>query len=265
MKRIFLSLLLLPATVLAMSLVFTGCPSVVDTTPEASDAARDPYPQGVLFLNEDYTYFIEHVDEPTGAEAFMVAGYGDSATVTITDSGTAVVTFDEYPAWWGGGAALAQRPVQLDPDNVTYDLSQVATISFEIKSNNVGLDEVSFGVQWDGPNYSSTNLVGGEKLLTLTELGITEISDWTEVTIDVSPGGDIPDTGTVRHDHTPISFHGDDGNTYVKVPLMMVWAGSDGTSPNAGPLTSGDSFEARHIAFLDADGEHVEIASAILQ
>ena len=249
---------LLLATGIALSLLLTGCPGLLDST--AADA------QGV-FLNEDYTYFIEHVDEPTGEEAFMLAGYGDSATVSIDSEGYAVVTFDRYPDWWGGGAALAQRPVDLDGLGLTYNLSEVATISFEIRSANVGVEEVSFGVQWDGPNYSDSNLSGGEKLLTLAELGIDDISEWTTVTIDVSPGGDIPSDAseTVRYAHDPIAFHTGDGNRYVKVPLMVVWAGATNGAPNSGPLEAGDSFDARRIGWLDADGNQIEIATAILQ
>jgi len=221
------------------------------------------YPGGVLFAAAAHSYFIEHVNEPRGTETFMVAGFGASSDVTIEEEGVAVVTFGEYPISWGGGAGLAQRPVQLDPRNVHYDLSGVTTISFEIRSQNIGVDEVSFGVQWEGPDYGDANKVGGERFLTLEQLGIADITAWSIVAIDVSEGGDIPDSGPERHEHDLVTFLEGKGNQFVKVALMLVWAGSENTDPNSGPLEEGDSLEIRRIAFLDAHGEPVDIATKL--
>lgn len=242
-------------------MLLTACSDTSEATFESKHhpAAAYPYPAGVLFTHADYSYFIEHVTDPGPSDAFMVAGYNDSSTVVILEGGTALVTFEEYPPMWMGGGTLAQRPVQLDPYNVNYDLSGVSTISFEIRSSDFNSDQVSFGVQWEGPAYDSqidAQRSGGEKLLTLTQLGVTNISDWTIVTIDVSPGGDILDTDTIRFDHTAVAFHAEAGNTYVKVPLIMIWAGDS--------HIAGESFEIRQIAFLDEIGQHVEIAPAIL-
>ena len=219
-----------------------------------------PYPVGVLFANEDYTYFIEHVTDPGDTDAFMLAGYDGSSTVDILEEGTALVTFVEHPQEWNGGGTLAQRPVQLDPYNVNYDLSGVNSITFEIKSSDLDVNQVSFGVQWEGVDYDinvPSKRSGGEKLLTLKQLGIDDITNWTKVSINVSQGGDIPETGTLRPDHKEVSFHADKGNTFVKVPLMMIWAGRS--------HEAGESFEIRSIAFRNIAGEDVEIASAILE
>lgn len=218
------------------------------------------YPFGVLFTNQKYTYFIEHVTDPGSTDAFMVAGYNDSSSIEILENGTALVTFTAHPKDWNGGGTLAQRPVQLDPYNVNYDLSNVQTISFEIRSADFDVNQISFGLQWEGPNYNindPSNRKGGEKLLTLKQLGIEDISNWTKVSIDVSLGGDIPDKGTQRYEHEEIAFHADAGNTYVKVPLMMIWAGRS--------HVNGESFEIRSIAFQNSAGKHVEIASDILK
>lgn len=218
-----------------------------------------PYPRGVLFENDNYTYFIEHVTDPGPSDAFMVAGYNGSSTIEILENGVALVTFTQHPKDWNGGGTLAQRPVQLDPSNVNFDLSKVSTISFEIKSTDFDVNQISFGVQWEGPNYDiqiPSKRSGGEKLFTLSQLGVSQIKDWTKVSIDVSPNGDIPDTATTRHEHIEIAFHADAGNTFVKVPLMMIWAGRT--------HTKGESFEIRNIAFQNANGEHVEIAANIL-
>ena len=265
MKRTTLFTVISLAAAVAVSLLLTACPDSIAPPNDYGHAieplpiAEYPYPVGVLFANGDYTFFIEHVTDPGATDAFMVAGYNDSSVVVILEQGTALVTFVEHPEAWNGGGTLAQRPVQLDPYNVYYDLSSVSTISFEIKSTDIGVDQVSFGVQWEGPDYDvnvPSKRSGGEKLLTLEQLGITDIKEWTEVTIDISPGGGIPETGTLRHDHTEVAFHADAGKTHVKVPLMMIWAGRS--------HIGGESFEIRNIAFLDAVGKHVEIASAIL-
>ncbi len=234
-------------------------PKVNTNVNEQLPVADYPYPLGVLFANKDYTYFIEHVTDPGDADAFMAAGYDGSSTVDILEAGTALVTFAEHPQDWNGGGTLAQRPVQLDPYNVNYDLSGVNTISFELRSDDFDVNQISFGVQWEGPDYDNHTLSkrsGGEKLLTLEQLGITDITNWTKVTIDVSQNGDIPETGTLRPDHLEVAFHADAGNTYVKVPLIMIWAGR--------AHEAGESFEIRSIAFRNAIGEHVEIASSIL-
>ena len=230
-----------------------------DNVTEQPMVADYPYPVGVLFTNENYTYFIEHVTDPGDTDAFMVAGYSGSSTIVILEEGTALVTFAEHPQDWNGGGTLAQRPVQLDPYNVNYDLSGVKTLSFEVKSSDLEVNQISFGVQWEGADYDidvPSKRSGGEKLLTLEQLGIADITNWTKVTIDVSLGGDIPDTGNIREEHTEVAYFADAGNTYVKVPLMMIWSGRS--------HKAGESFEIRSIAFRDAAGEHVEIASNIL-
>lgn len=222
--------------------------------------ANYPYPTGVLFENKDYTYFIEHVTEPGDTDAFMVAGYNASSVIDILKEGTALVTFVEHPEDWNGGGTLAQRPVQLDPYNVNYNLSEVNTISFEVKSDDFGVNQISFGVQWEGPDYDINDPAkrrGGEKLFTLEQLGITKIKKWTKVSIDVSQSGDIPDIGTLRPEHIEVAFHKDAGKTFVKVPLMLIWAGRS--------HKAGESFEIRNIAFLNANGQHVEIAKDILE
>ncbi|GAA0757860.1 hypothetical protein [Psychroflexus lacisalsi] len=56
-----------------------------------------PIPVGVLFANEDYTYFIEHLTNSGGKDTYMVAGYKDSSKIDILEEGTALVTFAEHP------------------------------------------------------------------------------------------------------------------------------------------------------------------------
>ena len=231
--------------------------NTADTKP--LPVADYPYPTGVLFMNDDYTYFIEHVTEPGRSDAFMVAGYNGSSTIIIREDGTAVVTFIKHPQDWNGGGTLAQRPVQLDPFNVNYDLSGVKTISFEVRSSDLNVNQVSFGVQWEGADYNinvPSKRSGGEKLFTLEQLGITDFTNWTKVSIDVSLGGDIPETAALRPEHTEVKFHAGRGNTYVKVPFMMIWAGRS--------HHAGESFEIRNLAFRNAVGEHVEIAADII-
>ncbi|MCH8569575.1 MAG: hypothetical protein LAT67_14980 [Balneolales bacterium] len=265
MKSITTFNLLLLLAVVTFSMFLTNCandtevPNINTQASQTVSVADYPYPVGVLFVNKDYTYFIEHVTDPGPTDAFMVAGYNDTSTIVILEDGSALVTFTEHPEDWNGGGTLAQRPVQLDPYNVNYDLSGVKTISFEIKSTDFDVNQVSFGVQWEGPDYDindASKRSGGEKLLTLGQLGIDDITDWTSVIIDVSPGGDIPETGTLRYDHKEVAFHAEQGNTYVKVPLIMIWEGRT--------HEAGESFEIRNIAFLNETGEHVEIAADIL-
>lgn len=265
MKRTTLYTIILLVAAVAFSLYLTTCtdateePNVNGHVTEPLPVADYPYPAGVLFVNEDYTYFIEYVTDPGRTDAFMAAGYNGTSTIAILKEGTALVTFAEHPQDWNGGGTLAQRPVQLDPYYVHYDLSGVKTISFDVRSADFDVSQISFGVQWEGPDYDINILSkrnGGEMLFTLEQLGIDDITNWTKVTIDVSPAGDIPETGNLRYDHTEVAFHADAGNTYVKVPLMMIWAGRS--------HVAGQSFEIRNIAFLDAAGEHVDIAADIL-
>jgi hypothetical protein len=236
-----------------------------DDVPNVKDdeqlrVAEYSYPRGVLFANKDYTYFIEHVTEPGASDAFMVAGYNDSSTIDILEEGTALVTFMEHPEGWNGGGTLAQRPVQLDAYNVHYDLSEVSTVTFEIRSADFDVNQVSFGVQWEAPDYDMdvpSKRNGGEKLLTLEELGVDKITNWTEVSIDVSQDGDVGNSDTVRPEHGEVAFHMDAGNTFVKVPLMLIWAGRS--------HLVGESLEIKKLAFRNAAGEHVEIATNILE
>lgn len=265
MKKITLYTFILLVTVVRFSLGQTTYSDVTEeqnvngNNAQSPSVADYPYPAGVLFENEKYTYFIEHVTDPGDTDAFMVAGYSGSSTIVILDVGTALVTFVEHPQDWNGGGTLAQRPVQLDPYNVNYDLSGVKTISFEVRSADLEVNQISFGIQWEGPDYDinvPSKRSGGEKLLTLEQLGVADITNWTKITIDVSLGGDIQDTDTVRDDHSEVAFFADAGNTYVKVPLMMIWSGRS--------HEAGESFEIRSIAFHDSIGEHVKIASHIL-
>lgn len=258
-----LSFIILAVLVLFRLTVFNDAkekPNEDVTAIEQLPIADYPYPTGVLFANKDYTYFIEHVTEPGDTDAFMVAGYNASSTIDILKEGTALVTFVEHPKDWNGGGTLAQRPVQLDPYNVNYNLSEVNSISFEVKSADFDVNQISFGVQWEGPDYDfkdATKKSGGEKLFTLEQLGITEIKNWTKVSIDVTQSGDIPDTDTLRPEHLEVAFQADAGKTYVKVPLMIIWAGRS--------HKAGESFEIKNIGFLNADGQHVEIAKDILE
>ncbi len=212
-----------------------------------------------LFADAVLKFFLKDVDTPDGDELVMSAAWEGSATISVDENNSGLAEFVAYPAWWGGGVAWAQVP---DAASGLYDLSGVATISFEIKSETVTTDEVAYMVQWLGANAGE----GGEFAVSLTDLGVTDISTWTTVTVDMTAGGDISDdtAQTGRYGKTAVSFFTQNGNQYVDTAFALKWLGDAGTSPNTGSLTAGDTYLIRNIKFLDASDNNAAIADDII-
>lgn len=166
-----------------------------------------------------------------------------------------------------------------------YDLSKVATIKFKIKSASILPSQLAFFIQWKSATsgsgneytiplqYSSTVKDASNASTSTQDLGVTSITNWTEVTIPIT---DITDNSTSTTDPYTgqptrygfkaepfFSTNNGDGSTHVDTPFAIKWYGSAGTQSNSGPLTAGASYQIGDIQFLDASGNNVAIATGI--
>ena len=210
-----------------------------------------------LYADSAITTFVDGTDTAAGDELARVAAYDDSV-VSITDNG-GLGEFVAYPAYWNGAVAWLARPTAASG---AYDLSGVTEITFEIQSDTIQPSEIGYFVQWDGANSGE----GGEFAVSLADLGVTDISSWTEVTVDMTSTGDISDdtADTTRFGRTAISFFTDNGNQYVETAFALMWVGSAGVEANSGPLTAGEDYLVGNIAFVDGTGSNVTITDGII-
>lgn len=207
-----------------------------------------------LLADASITRFTKDVDTANGDELTMTTAFDDS-TLNFDAAGTGIGTFASYPAYWNGAIAWLGRP---DGAAGNYDLSGVETVQFYLRSSTIQASELAYFVQWEGAN-------GGEGGEYQVQLGTGAIDDWTLFTIDLTSTGDVPDdtAETGRFGKTAISFFTENGNQYVETPFALSWFGSAAAEVNSGPLTAGEKYEISDIAFLDAEGNDVDISGTI--
>ena len=258
----------------ALALV-AGCKSATSsTTDNTSDAPT------ALFSNAAMTYTVSQ--SPT-SEFTMIQDMGNAANTSTTASVStlpATGTFESYPSYWDGGIAWAMLPTGASG---YYDLSGVKTIKFKIKSSTILPTQLALFIQWK----SATSGAGNEytiplaysasvtdAALTTSSLGVTGITDWTDVSFDLTTLPDTsvsatdPNTGEpTRYSYTAEHFfsaNGGDGSTHVDTPFAIKWYGSADTGSNTGPIAAaGDSYQIGDIQFLSSSGTAVAIYSKI--
>lgn len=247
MNKKFLTLTI--AALVSMLLVFSGCELDGGSS---SSSGGEPEENSAEILFTDAT--LEAALTAFGG----TAATGDKGSIVDLDGGgsydaaTNTATFSSYPSWWDGGIAYA---LLADGATGRFDLSGVASITFEIKSDVISPDELAFFIQWQDEAAPAN---GGEYTASIgTDLGAADITSWTTVTVDTST---IVDEG--RYAHTSVTYTGT-GDTQVDDPFAIKWFGSAGTDPNTGPLVAGESYMIRNITFLDGSGNPVDIAASV--
>jgi hypothetical protein len=200
----------------------------------------------------------------TAHQAVLKSDMGGGATITAGTPGSA--TFAAYPSYWDGGVSWVGVP---SGGSGFFDLSGVSKIKFQVKSATIKPEQLAVFLQWQNATAST----GNEYTLPLhlsssvkdpsgatVDLGITDITGWTTVTVDLST---IPATTgqPVRYGYTAGTFAS--GAKYVDTALALKWYGSAAVASNSGPLTAGASYQIGNIQFLDASGNEVAIAAGI--
>jgi hypothetical protein len=203
------------------------------------------------FADPELRYYRDQVETPTNQKV-MIAGWENSASYEIANDGVLTATFQGYPDWWGGGIGIAQKPV-ISGVTVSgyFDFTNVKTVSFEIKSATLTPSNIGYFIQW----LSETDGKGGEHVIWLNDAGVTNITNWTQVSIDLS---NVPNDG--RYGKNPEDYA--NAKAYVDTAFAMRWQGN-GSQNGGGPLTVGDNFEIRNIAFKDASGNEVKFWTGI--
>lgn len=194
------------------------------------------------FADAELRYYKDG-DTPT-TEKVLMAGWEGSGSFAIADDGVLTATFLGYPQWWGGGIAFAQKPTVAGVTG-NFDFSQVASVSFDIKSANIPASKLGYFIQWLSPTDGN----GGEHVVWLNDANITDISDWTTVTINLSSVANDGRYGKGAEDYA-------NAKAYVDTAFAIRWGGYTGQF--TGDLTANDSYQIRNIAFKDASGNPVK-------
>jgi len=242
----------LAAAALAATLALGACTPAVDPTP--ADVA------GPLFSDTGFGFYLDG-DDPAGTESSVVGAF-DGSTVTVEGGNAAQVVFEGYPAWWSGGVGFAQKPPAATG---YYDLSGVSTIEFEIKSATILPAELYILIQW----YGSAAGSGGLFKVPLSDLDVTSIADWTTVSFDLADatigidGNEQPRYNDSGAPLTQVLWA--EGAAYVDTAFALAWDfdSVDGSGVVSGPLSAGDAYLIRNIAFVDASAAAVDIAANV--
>ena len=153
-----------------------------------------------------------------GTKADFAVGEWEGVNFGI-ENGVATITVGD--GYWHG-ATLGQLPPQAQTSSY-YDFSRVANIKFKVKSSNISASELQVIIQ----NTDSANVINS---VPLSNYGVGNITNWTDVTIPVS------------------SIQGQ----RIKTALAF----SVGN-------TVGASVQFKEIAFVDGNGNNVDITQNI--
>ncbi|MFZ5366916.1 MAG: hypothetical protein ACOZCE_01610 [Spirochaetota bacterium] len=238
----------LAALVTAGFITLLGCPT--PTAPGGGGGGGGTTVPDVVFADSNISYYLG--GETRTTQPIMIAGWEGTGTPYRDDTdGSLKVVFEHYPSWWGGGVGIVQKP---EGSTGYYDLTNVAKIRFQIKSADITPNNLKFMLQW----LSSTDGYGGEYVIALDQLNITDITDWTTVEVDLSTV-----TNTVRYGKTSVDFN--TAKDYVDTGMAIVWGNNSvaGDGTVSGDLTAGQFYNIKDIQFIDANGNNVNFYSNI--
>ena len=128
-----------------------------------------------LYIDSSITYALYEDFTKNAEAAYLAIGNMEGLEVQVNNGIASLITKEIWHGWHG--ASLGQVP-PTSTTNSYFSFSEVSTIKFKIKSNNISVSEIKFFMQAQEPG----NLL--EK--SLVDFGYNNINDWTEIEIPVA-------------------------------------------------------------------------------
>lgn len=189
------------------------------------DTLTDDYGTSGLFLDADMKW-TTYGSMTRGSKANVLLNTWESASVGVNSSNEAVITILKDNAW--RGVSLCEVPYTATSGSY-YDFTNVASITFEVKSETVTPSFISVLLQNRGSDMTDFSQKS------LSSYGAGSITGWTKVTVPV-PSADRVAT--------------------ISTALAI-------TFKNEGTTKKGDIVYVRNIGFLDKSGSPTSIIGKI--
>lgn len=189
------------------------------------DTLTDNYGTSGLYLDTAMTWTTYGLMS-RGAKASALINTWESASVGIDDDNIATITINKDNAW--RGVSLCEVPYNTSSGSY-YDFTNVASITFYVKSADITADHIRILLQSRGSDMADF----GQK--PLSSYGTGTITDWTKVTIPVASADRISTVSTAL----AVTFYNESG------------------------VSNGDTVQVKHIGFLDASGNVTSIIGQI--
>ena len=210
------------AVLAVCALLFSSCQSATGNDDDSS-GVDTPVATSISasgLFRDSLNLYASWADLIKGVKSDFAYGDWASSTSVVVANGYATMTIVD--ASWSGGT-VAQVPPQADTGSY-YDFTGVSKIKFCVRSSDLDASKVYFILQDTSDKYLINK--------SLKSCGVSAITSWTEVTIDVS------------------------SYTASKIKVAAGFILKDGSKDNA--------VQIKQFGFLDSSGANVDVAKTVL-